>query len=125
MKEFERSLSFRGRDITARALFLSGGLQVSLFGGDRPHIGAVGVASPEGEVSVTEFPRHREGVLCEKWARVLADAGFLPAVVTAGIHYDGLEREGIRKVLMIADELLDELTGWLRQEDNLTNKEQR
>ena len=109
MRQAEYERTFRNRRITVRLLQLAEGVQVALYGGDRPHIGAVGIADPEGTCTVTEFPGHREGVLCEAWTRALARAGFCPAVVTAGIHYDLLDRDGIRSVLSLADDLLQEI----------------
>lgn len=108
MRQFELHRSYRGRDITALVLQTENGVSVTLWGGDRPHIGAVGVAGPDGEYTVTEFPGHREGVVCEKWTAALAAAGCLPAVVTAGIHYDGLDQAGIKAVLTLTDEMLAE-----------------
>ena len=108
MRRFELHRGYRGRDITALVLQTEEGVSVTLWGGDRPHIGAVGVADPDGKVTVTEFPGHKEGVVCEKWTAALAAAGYTPAVVTAGIHYDGLDKAGIEAVLILTDELLAE-----------------
>ena len=85
------------------------GIHVSVYGGALPHIGAVSVASPDGAVSTTEFPGHRDAAVTEGWARALCEKGMLPAVVEAGIHYDGLTREGIREVLETTDRLLAQL----------------
>lgn len=109
MKTLELRRSYRGKDITMTALLLPQGLHVSLYGGDLAHIGAVGIVAPDGTCSVTEFPHHREGILCEKWTAALASEGFCPAVVEAGIHYDGLDRPGIQTVLELTDSLLAEL----------------
>lgn len=98
-----------GAPVIARVLVTDGGVQVSLTGGDRPHIGAVSVADPSGQVSTTEFPSHREGVLSDHWARALAQAGWLPAVVTAGVHYDGISKEGITAVCTASGELLEQV----------------
>lgn len=108
MRRFELHRSYRGRDITALVLQTESGVSVTLYGGDRPHIGAVGVADPGGKRTVTEFPGHKEGVVCEKWTTALVAASYLPAVVTAGIHYDGLDKAGIEAVLALTDELLAE-----------------
>lgn len=109
MRQFELHHCYRGRDITALVLQTEAGVSVTVCGGDRPHIGAVGVADPDGKVTVTEFPGHKEGVICEKWTAALAVAGYTPAVVTAGIHYDGLDKAGIEAVLALTDELLAEI----------------
>ena len=81
----------------------------SLYGGDRTHIGAVGVIDPDGNRTITQFPGHREGVVCERWLDALAAANVKPAVVEAGVHYDGLDKEGISEVLGVLEELLRDL----------------
>ncbi len=108
MRRFELRRTYRGRDVTALVLLTDEGITVTICGGDRPHTGAVGVADPDGKCTVTEFPGHKEGVVCERWTAALAAAGCLPAVVTAGIHYDGLDRAGIEAVLALTDDLLAE-----------------
>ena len=106
MRQFELRRSWRGRDITAHVLVLDEGVHVSLYGGDRAHIGAVGIIDPDGNRTVTQFPGHKEGVVCERWLDALAAADVKPAVVEAGVHYDGLDRAGIGEVLGVLEELL-------------------
>lgn len=108
MRQFELRCSYRGRDIVAQALQLPQGIHISLYGGDLPHIGAVGIVDQEGHCNVTQFPGHNEGVVCEKWTAALSNAGCRPAVVEAGIHYDGLDKNGIEAVMDITNKLLDE-----------------
>ena len=107
MKQFELRGSYRGRDIVAQVLQLPQGVHVSLYGGDLPHIGAVGLVTPEGDCTITQFPDHKEGVVCEKWITALSAIGYCPAVVVAGIHYDELDRKGIAAVLAVTDDLLN------------------
>lgn len=106
MKQFELHRTYRKKDLCALVLCLPAGIHVSLYGGDLPHIGAVGIVDVDGSCSVVEFPCHREGVLCERWIAALANAGFCPAVVEAGIHYDNLDKYGIRTVMELMDEML-------------------
>lgn len=90
----------------AEALAFPGSLHVSVYGGDLPHIGAVSVVGPDGAVATTQFPGHRDGAVSEAWAKALSERGFRPAVVEAGIHYDGITPEGIRRVLEAGEALL-------------------
>ena len=108
MRQYKLRRSYRGRDITALVLQMSGGVHVSLYGGDLPHIGAVGIVDTEGNCTVTEFPPHREGVVCQTWIDALSAVEIRPAVVEAGIHYDNLDNAGIRTVLSLTGELLGE-----------------
>ncbi len=109
MRQLKLRHSYRDRDIVAQALVLDEGVHISLYGGDLTHIGAVGVVDPEGNRSVTQFPGHREGVICERWCAALSAANIRPAVMEAGIHYDDLDRSGIQTVLALTDGLLDEM----------------
>lgn len=106
MDRFEITRSLFGRDITASVLRLDNSLQVSVYGGGLPHIGAVSIADPDGNVTTTQFSGHKDGAISESWAAAFAEAGYRPAVVTAGIHYDHLDREGIAAVLSTAGALL-------------------
>lgn len=98
-----------GSVLTAEALALPSGVQAALYGGDLPHIGAVGVADPDGAVSVRQFPGHREGELARRWTERLAKRGRVPVVLCVGIHYDDLAREDIETVVRAADALMEAL----------------
>lgn len=114
MMEFEASRECCGRMLIARALILDAGIQISVSGGDLAHIGAVSIVDPQGAVSTTEFPTHREGIVAEAWANALAEAGFRPAVVSAGIHYDGATREQIGQILAASQALLTDTLSQLQ-----------
>ena len=114
MKQFSLTRELMGADITAQALCLPEGLQIVVYGGTLPHIGAVSVSDPLGNVTTQQFPAHKDGVISERWARALSEAGYRPAVVTAGIHYDHLSREQIAAVVEITDGMLSELLCVLR-----------
>lgn len=102
-----------GAPLTARVQAVDGGVRAEVYGGTRPHIGAVSIAGPEGDITTTQFPTHRDGAVSARWAEALAAAGLRPAVVLAGIHYDGLSPEGIRQVLDASEGLLQEVLAQL------------
>lgn len=118
MRRFELTGELLGRTVTAEVLCLEGGIHVSIYGGDLPHIGAVSVVSPDGVCSTVEFPGHRDGAVSERWAKALSSAGYCPAVVEAGIHYDNLSRQGIADVLSLTDKMLDDTLGLLSKTPN-------
>lgn len=117
MRQFELKRTLFGADITAQITVFDEGVQVSIFGGTRPHIGAVCVANMADELSTTQFPGHRDGVISRAWAKALLEMGLCPAVVTAGIHYDDLSREQITEVVEMTDDMLGELLRTLRDAD--------
>lgn len=113
MKHITCERMFRGKPITAEITVTDCGLQVGLYGGDKPHIGAVGIVDPDGKVTVTQFEGHKEGVLCQQWCEALANAGLCPAVVSAGVHYDNASKEEILQIVRLCGELLLEGTSQL------------
>lgn len=109
MKHIVCERQFRGKSITAELTVTNCGMQVGLFGGDKPHIGAVGIVNPAGKIMVTQFEEHREGVLCQQWCEALAKAGRIPAVMTAGVHYDNVSKEEIVQIVRLCNELLKDM----------------
>lgn len=114
MRQFELKRTLLGADITAQVTVLEAGVQALVFGGTRPHIGAVSMADSQGSITTRQFPGHKDGVVSERWARVLSEAGYCPTAVIAGIHYDGLNREQIDDVVKLTDDMLSELLYTLR-----------
>ncbi len=98
-------------------------LLVSLWGGTKPHIGAVGMATPrpslkdDGKWSATSsnftFIGHKEDMLVKKLSERLASQLKRNVVVVAGIHWDNLHSKEIRLIekmtLKTAEEILDRL----------------
>lgn len=92
-------------------LVISSGPDVVLYlsGGDRPHVGAVSLASyVEGEDRVMArnlvAGHHKEDELTERVAKDIARELHCTAAVVAGIHYDELDRAGIDAICSLADE---------------------
>jgi hypothetical protein len=81
---------------------------VAIWGGERPHIGAVAMAEPRPSLkdpSVTSattsvhcFLGHKEDALANAAATAIASKLKARAVVTAGIHWDHLDAAGIQAV---------------------------
>lgn len=92
-------------------------LLVAIWGGEKPHIGAVAVAQPRPSLkdpevmsataSVICLPGHKEDELAKAVSEILAAALNTPVVVTAGIHWDNISKDGIRKVIENSKILVD------------------
>ncbi|MCP4668038.1 MAG: hypothetical protein GY849_16940 [Deltaproteobacteria bacterium] len=103
-------------DIEALVRFIGADLLVAIWGGEKPHIGAVSVAQPRPSLkdpavtsataSVICLPGHKEDELAKAASEVLAAALNTPVVVTAGIHWDNLDREGIGTVIQNSRKLV-------------------
>lgn len=120
MTQFTLTRELMGAPVTAHVICLPSGLQVTIYGGTLPHIGAVSVVDPQGSITTQQFPTHKDGVVSEQWAKAVFEAGYCPLVVTAGIHYDGLNPEQIGDVVKLTDDMLGELLQTLKAADSET-----
>lgn len=88
-------------------------LTVTIYGGERPHVGAVAVAytGADNEVALklVEVGSHREGAVVEPAALRLARALNCTVIVSAGMHWDQIDRHGIDTVLENAHLLVEEV----------------
>ncbi len=94
-------------------------LVVAVGGGQRPHVGCVVLAQPQpaktkgGErsasCSVLTIPPHKEEPIARGIASRLAEVFGRVTVVTAGVHDDNLDADGIAIYLRLGEELADEL----------------
>ncbi|OGP92074.1 MAG: hypothetical protein A2157_20050 [Deltaproteobacteria bacterium RBG_16_47_11] len=92
---------------------------VSIWGGTRPHIGAVGMAIPRPSLknqkkwSATSsnftFVGHKEDILVKKFSEKLAARLRRNVVVTAGIHWDEITFNEIRTIQNLAEKLSDRI----------------
>jgi len=96
-------------DLTASARWIGPDLLVAIWGGEKPHIGAVAVAQPRPSLKNPEVTSatasvicrvgHKEDELVKAASEILASALETQVVVTAGIHWDNLSEEGIQKII--------------------------
>jgi len=111
--------------VHAEARWIGDDLLVWIWGGDRPHIGAVAAAQPRPSLedesrtsataSVLTYVGHKEDVVVKLAAETLAGALATHVVVTAGIHWDGLNAPGISVVLDRCREIIGLLSERLLQ----------
>jgi len=96
-------------DIAADIRWVGSDLLVCIYGGEKPHIGAVAAAHPRPSLkdpavmsatsSVICYTAHKEDELAKHAAEKLAAALNTRVVVTAGIHWDNLSEAGINQVV--------------------------
>ncbi|MBF0549628.1 MAG: hypothetical protein HQK60_03735 [Deltaproteobacteria bacterium] len=106
-KEFAFQTTTGEYDLEAHVRLIGRDCLVAIWGGDKPHIGAVAVAHPRPSLkdstkisassSVICFLGHKEDDLAKSAAEILAAAFNTSVVVTAGIHWDNLDEAGIKK----------------------------
>jgi gallate decarboxylase subunit D len=92
---------------------------VAVWGGTRPHIGAVGMAQPRASLkyeettsatgSVFTFPGHKEDMVAKNLSEEIARRVERQAVVVAGIHWDYLNDEEIQLIVGLTKRLTDRI----------------
>jgi hypothetical protein len=108
MKRFELSTSGGKYPIQSMSVMLGEDLLTCLWGGTKPHIGAIALALPRPSLadpsvtssttSVLAMLGHKEDGLVKSVADKLCARLNKNVVVTAGIHWDHLDEKGIREI---------------------------
>ncbi len=125
MEEFTLKTNEGEYDIEAYVRLIGRDLFVAIWGGERPHIGAVAVAQPRpslkdpevisSNASVFCFLGHKEDDLAKAVGEILAAALNTNVIVTAGIHWDNLDETGIGKVTRNSKILVEMVLDRVRQ----------
>jgi hypothetical protein len=107
------------RYLEARVAVVGEDLVVAVGGGERPHVGCAVLAIPypakgdaEGwsaSCSVLTIPPHKEEPIARGIATRLAAGLGRVTVVTAGVHDDDIDAEGILLYLKLGEELAGKL----------------
>ncbi len=109
------------------AVEIGADLVVKVYGGDKPHVGAVAVGIPRpsladnekvsASVSVFTLTGHKEDELAKKLAGKLTAALNRVTVLTAGIHIDNITSEEIKFFEKNALRAVEKLINYLLQKD--------
>ena len=107
--------------VYAEVLLIGKDLVVSIWGGTRPHVGAVALAIPrpslkkQRAISATSsvFTRlgHKEDDIVKRFSEQVSAGVNRVVVVTAGIHWDGISPKGVEIVRSLCDEISRTLIG--------------
>lgn len=112
-------------NLRASARWIGGDLLVVIWGGERPHIGAVSLAQPRPSLKDPEIMSatasvicvvgHKEDDLVKESSEFLAAALNTRVVVTAGIHWDNLDEEGLRAVIQNSHALVKRIAEVMKE----------
>ena len=115
--EFTLETQTGAYDLTASVRWIGPDLLVAIWGGEKPHIGAVAVAQPRPSLKDPEVTSatasvicnvgHKEDDLVKAASEILASVLKTQVVVAAGIHWDNLEPEGIDRIIQNSKILVD------------------
>jgi hypothetical protein len=95
-----------------RAMPIGRDWSIVVHGGDRPHIGAVALASPESPEESCQsicLPSHRESELAQRIAIAIAGHANAAVCVSCGIHLENITENEIVLTRTIIDKLISEL----------------
>lgn len=101
------SIVILGRVVTVTIERLDEGLDISLFGGDKTHVGA-GTIADRRELHTISRQGHKEAVLTEEWAGAFQEKCNCPVCVRAGIHINDASKKEISAILEACNRLLKE-----------------
>ena len=107
------------RYLEARVEVMGEDLVVAVGGGERPHVGVVVLAQPlpskkgpgewSASCSVLTIPPHKEEPIARGIAVNLSKTLGRVTVVTAGVHDDNIDADGIATYLRLGEELAEKL----------------
>jgi hypothetical protein len=116
-KEFTINTSEGEYDISASVRRIGPDILVAIWGGEKPHIGAVAMAQPRPSLkdpevtsataSVFAYVGHKEDELAKAAAEILAATLKTNVVVAAGIHWDNLTPEAIQRIIKNSEILVE------------------
>lgn len=122
------SVRTQGSDyvVEAEAVRIGPDILVYVWGGERPHIGAVAAAQPRPSLadpsktsataSVLSYVGHKEDGVAKEMAEAISARFNTNAVVTAGIHWDNLPTDGIQIIVDRCREILGQVIDGLASE---------
>lgn len=92
-------------------------LLIAIWGGERPHIGAVAVAQPrpslrdKREISATAsvfcYVGHKDDVIAKEVAEKISSSLNRNVTVTVGIHWDDIDEAGIGAIIENSKQLVE------------------
>lgn len=105
--------------LQAMVILVGDDLLVSIWGGTRPHIGAVALALPRPSLkdkkktsatsSVLTVLGHKEDQTVKAVSEALSAVFKKNTVVTAGIHWDNLKAEEIKLIMGLTEKLTQKI----------------
>lgn len=110
---------FKTHNINCFAIKMGTDWNLSIYGGDIPHIGAIALGIPRpslkdknkisSSVSVLTITGHKEDIIAQKIAKNLSSMLNSTVVVSCGIHIKDITFEEIQQLDTTINHLIDEL----------------
>ena len=111
--------------VYARGGLIGDDVVISVWGGNRPHVGTVAIALPRqslkepAKVSATSsiftLLGHKEDVIAKEFSERLSSALNRVVVITVGIHQDRIDEEGIGKFIGNCEKMFGQILRRFRE----------
>lgn len=111
--------NFKNHNITCSVIKMGNDFNISIYGGDMPHIGALALGIPResledknkisSSVSLLTITGHKEDSIVQRAAKKLSKELNSTISVCCGIHIENITFEDIKELDILIDELIDEL----------------
>lgn len=113
------SKKFKSYSINCDAVKMGNDWNISIYGGDKAHIGAVALGIPRpsledknkisSSVSLFTITGHKEDVIVQKLANFISSELNSVVVVCCGIHINNITKDDMSSLFSTLDEIIDEL----------------
>lgn len=113
---FSLSKNFNNYTVNCNCIEMGSDLNISIYGGNKPHIGAVALAIPRASLSDASIISssaslltvigHKEDDIVYKTSKKLSSLLNKTIVLSCGIHFDNLSQDDIVKISIIIDEFI-------------------
>ena len=129
--EFTIKTDTEAYDLEAFVKQIGQDLLVAIWGGEKPHIGAVAVAQPRPSLkdhrltsstaSVFCYPGHKDDIVAKDAAEKISSAINTNVTVTVGIHWDNINESEIERVLKNSRQLVITIINKINAERKVKN----
>ena len=119
------STLYKNHTINCVALKIGNDFNISIYGGDIPHIGAVALGTPivmphninkvTSSVSLLTVPGHKEDIISLNTAKLLSKELNTTVTVCCGIHIKNITAEEIHDITSTVNELINKLISLLNE----------
>ncbi|MEG2291538.1 MAG: hypothetical protein RSC24_16315 [Clostridium sp.] len=121
---------FKTYSINCSAIKMGTNWNISIYGGDIPHIGAVAIGIPRlsledknkisSSVSLITVTGHKEDIIVQNAAKIISSKINNTVVVCCGIHIENITFEEIQDLNTVLDELIYELIYKITEKSAIT-----
>ncbi len=129
MRYLEKSFSFdekSGYTVNAKLQVIGEDIIVTVYGGEKPHVGAVAVAVPRASLSdpgiisastsIITMTGHKDDEVVKEMAPEIASRTNRVVVISAGMHWEKVDEQILGIVMNNCKGLSKEIVAYLRNE---------